>query len=370
MSSPRETLSLRFLSPSELGEEDLERALAVIQSAFGHWPLLDPGVGAADHLRWKLEGGGGDRALLVGLLGSELVIVETLWHWKVLLNGREHRRLSFNDSAVPPHHQGRGFSSQLNRFKDDHPCLGPYLHLAISRQRQLRVQWPRRGMTLMAPRIDVLLRPLQGLRLGLRREGTLSRILALSAPLLVASSLWGRARYRASPARERRFTIESVERFDNGVRGLFDKVAGSFDMVQVRTPEHLTWRYCDRRGGPFNARRALGESGETLGYCVSRPGSPWASLMDLMVEPGRLDIAKALAKDAVALCRGPKVLAMQCWLPRRHPYAGVLRHCGFAYTGRSVGIGCRTSGIPAEDAGCLTRPDARIHWMLGETDFA
>ena len=93
-------------------------------------------------------------------------------------------------------------------------------------------------------------------------------------------------------------------------------------------------------------------------------------LMDLMVEPGRLDIAKALATDAIALCRGPKVLAMQCWLPRRHPYAGVLRHCGFAYTGRSVGIGCRTIGIPAEDAGCLTRPDARIHWMLGETDFA
>jgi hypothetical protein len=97
---------------------------------------------------------------------------------------------------------------------------------------------------------------------------------------------------------------------------------------------------------------------------VFKPGSDFGALVDLLVLPGRLDIAAALIKDALSVMDQHGVSMVRCALPTRHPYNGVLHASGFFDPRRRMEV--RVSG-PAVNVDFLADPEARIHFTFGDT---
>jgi hypothetical protein len=164
--------------------------------------------------------------------------------------------------------------------------------------------------------------------------------------------------------------VRSVETFDERVDALCEEAARPFDFMLKRDREFLTWRY-DRRGGDFTIEIAE-DAGELAGYAVlcTDIERERGYIADILALPDRDDVAQALVTDALAWGRRAGLKTLVCWLPERHPYRHVLDGSGFVLRRLKTTMGYRAPGtaMPAEELKFLAAPDARIHFMLGDTD--
>ncbi len=85
---------------------------------------------------------------------------------------------------------------------------------------------------------------------------------------------------------------------------------------------------------------------------------------DLLVLPGRLDVADALIDDGLQTLEAAGVAVVQCAIPARHPYDPLLRAHGLVDSGRLMPFGFR-GGRPGH-GDFLTEPDARVHLMYAD----
>jgi hypothetical protein len=169
---------------------------------------------------------------------------------------------------------------------------------------------------------------------------------------------------RRLPVAEPRTVVSFDQRFD----ALFEATAGSFDLIGERTGEFLSWRYGDPRGGR-NVVRELIEGERLVGYAVVREAGRRAYLSDLLTLPDRPELVDALVADAIEVARRGGAAILECWLPRRHPYRSALRRRGFVDRGRDGGISYHAVEMPQSELAPLDDPNARIHYLLGDTDL-
>lgn len=164
------------------------------------------------------------------------------------------------------------------------------------------------------------------------------------------------------------FGVRTIERFDERFDAFVDRASEEFDLIQVRDCEFLNWRYADDRAGQFTIRVAE-DDGEVLGYLAIRTGRSSTDIADLLVLPGRLDVAHALIRDAVELSRRTGSSAIRSWMISGHPYEPLLGDIGF--------VRVRTSTKPvfhanprtdAAELAFLAEPTTRVHLMLGDSD--
>ncbi|MEE2777440.1 MAG: hypothetical protein VYE73_11855 [Acidobacteriota bacterium] len=358
----------RMLRRAELSDADIEELAALLEASFPQWPGRQTGVPAVDHLRWKLEGADEDEAAILGRLGNELAVGQTVWNQEFLLNGRSTRRIAFNDLAVSPRHRGQGLSSIHNRFKDDLLSRCEFIHLTATKQPALFGQWQRRGLTQLGSTVSLLLRPLAGS--GLRTPMVRSAAGLVLGVLLRSFARLGAWVHRVGLPADGSVTIRSIDRFDASFDAFLARALAPFELVISRSARHLNWRYMDPRAGAFEARAAFAANGDLLGYAVTSPTAPLAALADLLVEPGRPDVAAALADDAANLCQEREgIAALECWLPPLHPTYRALRSRRFAPVRRRLILHYRTVGVDKKLAALFAKPDVTLHYMLGDTDI-
>lgn len=138
-------------------------------------------------------------------------------------------------------------------------------------------------------------------------------------------------------------------------------------LIQRRDQATLNWRYADGRGGPFTIRIAE-EDGRLVGYAVTRAMKSGAELADLLVLPGRDDVANALIGDALDVGRSAGAAAMRAWMMEHHPYHRLLLHHGFVPVRRIVEATFEHRGNEHDLYTFVRDPWAPIHLMLGDTD--
>ena len=346
----------------------LERVLGLYSRAFPRWPYLDPGVSAADYLRWKTESPGCPFAITVGWLEDRLVVARLAVLYRIRVQGRSLRMLDTPDLAVDPDHQGRGISTACTAFNDR--VVHPHSDLEIDESTNQRV-WKSRLRADAAPIANVIRslylapdpRRVTAETLGAGASPRAVLLFALRAA--VATTRW-RASLRRPPRLAGR--IRTLTSFYERVDAFFERAAAPFDLIYQLDRERLEWRYCDRRAGPF-VIRVLEERGEMLGLAVHRRAGVRGFLADLLVVPGRDDVTEALARDAAVELTTDGAAAVSCWLPDRHPYRNALRRAGFLTLPRPVPLRYRTQSIPPGSLAFLDRADARLHFTLGSTDL-
>ena len=88
-----------------------EEMIAVFRATFGRWPLLDPGVAALDHLRWKISGPFTRIGSLQARVDGHIAYATTSWASWMRIGGRRWLR------ATIRHRRGPGLSGQAHLFE-------------------------------------------------------------------------------------------------------------------------------------------------------------------------------------------------------------------------------------------------------------
>lgn len=364
-----EGLDLSALRPGEVTDYVLRRLLRVIVGSFGEWPAFDPGVPPAEHLRWKMDSPVGELAAIVGELAGEPACCQICVTQHIQIGRQVRPRVRSADFAVLPEFRGRGFASAMSEFKAK--ACGPLIVRITETRHPAILRLARRsgGRPLGNP-VRPLVAPCATGELirRLHAEGKPASTAAIAGLTLAAVSRLQRAAVRAP--RQAAGEPKTLERFDARAADLWEHARSAFDVIVVRTPEYLNWRYCDPRGGRWRVQGLVeSETGRLSGYTAWKVEGGRGLIGDLLALPGRLDVVTALVTRALREVRAAGAASVLCWLPARHPYRGVLRRLGFVDSPTRVGHLFRGQSLTSELVALLSSRHARAHFTLGDSDF-
>lgn len=382
--------AFRSAATTDVTRADWERALALLRVAFNGGPgwfsnTADP----IDHLLWKLADFPGPALAHFSEDGDTLFGFTATLGRSWLVRGERRVATDLVDAALHPDVQGRVLIDTFRSLRRDisrWPCadfaFGFASHPASFRNRGFQ------GKHDLGSPLETYVRPLDLVRFvrgdrsppptGVSRtriQIEMERRRRSSKPAIARLLAWQGRTVRQRLTRrpldikpQSPFDVRTVEHFDERFEHLVERAAEAFDLIQVRDRQFLNWRYRDDRAGQFTVRVAEAD-GEALGYLALRTGHATTDIGDLLVLPGRLDVAHALIRDAVELSRATGSSAIRSWMISGHPYEPLLTDLGFvrARTSTKPVFHANPRTDPAELA-FLAEPTTRVHLMLGDSD--
>ncbi len=353
--------------------DDAPEMLRVLEAAFERWPEFDIDVTPLAHLQWKMSSPvDGLLPHTVGTLDGQVIAAAIRWASYVHVDGRVLSTSSGADQAIHPDYQGRGFAAlqRAGRLKlDVFGELGMgtesrHERLVNSRQRRPESRRARQELVSWTYNFDRR----GALGTGYRSGGILGAASAL------VSTLRPRRPHAGGPDPATEPTVMPIAHFDEQADRLWELAREQFDVARVRNAAYLNWRYADPRSGRsqiFGVFEDDPDSARLAGYSVLRLSDDYASLADLLVEPGRENVAAALVRASVAHARELGCRRVVAWLPTLHPLAATLATEGFV----DGGVGAlmsfhqlRGSTAPV-DLEWFRDPARRLHVTLGDHDF-
>jgi hypothetical protein len=376
-------LTVRGVPPELLTADELAQIVELLRVAFNGGPAwFDLPVAPLDHLRWKIVDNPGAALAIVSEAESRIVGFAAQWLVPWLVQGKVRSASMGGDVALHPLFQGQGLTSlpmdEILRWLPSDFGFGFGSHPALLKRRA------KSGTREPGGPMETLIRVLSVGRFARHRAPQRVRTSQTRIAIEgnngdrmrawpVRSLEWqrrimgNRLRYRPVKVDSGDWTLRTVGSFDERVGGLFNEVAKTFDLVQLRDQAFLNWRYADPRAGGFVIR--IAEQGDTLlGYAVTRTSTQQSDLADLLVVPGRPDVAYALIQDSVQQARDAGSFAMRGFMMRSHPHYDLLRRAGFVPVRSIVIPGYRARTMDKSELAFLDDPGARVHVMLGDSD--
>ena len=353
----------------DLGDSQRAEILDLLTVGFGSWPAADV-PSAAEHLDWKLEGAPGRPTLvLLGEDAGRIVFFNAQWDLPYRVDGVERRVRMGMDSCVHPDYRGRGFNTL--RMRHAHEQFSPIFDLLLSYSVSPQInRSSAKYLEMMKPANG----PLHLVRV-LRPKG-MAEDVQDSLPRLprfgVSAALAGMdllARVgSAGSAGSVDGSLRTADSFDERVDALFESAAGAFVFIGVRSAELLNWRFADARAGTYTIR--LVESGDRLlGYSVLSLGRQ-SRVLDLLTEGNRPDVADLLVADAVGAAKEAGASRIDCWLPRVHPYARILRRHRFtSWLPYDPALRLSRESLPRQKTASLLDPTAPVHLTMADADY-
>lgn len=176
--------------------------------------------------------------------------------------------------------------------------------------------------------IPLWARPLNIPSIIRKRFGGSERMAALAGwPVRMAMGIFYRPRKATG-----RCAVREIRRFDERFDALWKEASGRYNIALIRDREYLERRYSDRPGAPYIVLAA--EEGEKLLgcavlHCMPRFGLQIGFVMELMVTPGRAEVARDLIGEAFARFRAEGADIAGALMPPGHAEARFLRQMGF-----------------------------------------
>ena len=346
-----------------LGDE--EQIVDVLRAGFGSFYASDKPVDECDYITWFAEPHDSHFGrVIVAEVDSRIVSVTAQIRRPVKVG----RRLLYGTAGgiattTHPDFQGRGFNRGLHAWRRatvDQPTTA-----TVERSRMA----PRagRGLLTSSPGMGVHLKVLRPWRAATGGSGARTRK-ALGYSGLAA---WGALR-AALPHRAAELAVRTLPAFDERFELFIEEAGAAWDFIPVRSVEYLNWRFGDPRAGLFTVR-AVELDDKLLGYAVLHRIGVRGHIVDVLALPNRLDVVRTLVDDATERLGRAGAAAVECWMLRRHPYAGVLRQSGFVPLPRASSetdgeISIFGLGMAPEERRLLISREARIHLVRADFD--
>jgi hypothetical protein len=325
-------LAMRWAGPS-----DAPGLLDLFRDAYQRWPRVETAVEPIDHLSWKYEDTGVQSGrFALALDGDRIVGAIPLSTRTFLVDGRPMQSATALDVAVREEYRQFGVYMELQWFSRgeyrnsvdfNFGYAGPHPGMA-------RVREKLQGWKVMPHSIDVLA----------------ANATRLQSPAPADAS------------------IDIVERLDESIDGFCLEALRPFRLGLLRDHRYLNWRYADARGGGGTlllARRGT----EVAGLAALRVSNGVAYVAELLVLPGRNDVAGALASECLSRARAAGIEKARCWLPERHPYREAIVDAGFSRVKESRAFTYEVLQAPEGSLEFLEDPQAQVHVTIGDTDL-
>lgn len=312
--------------------------LQLLIDAYGRWPRVETRADPLDHLIWKHENIGvqsGRSAIAVA--GDTVVGAIPLSTRTFIVDGRPLQAATAWDVAVHPAYRRFGIMMDLQRFSRGEYRNGLDFNFGYEAPHPAMVR-------------------------GREKIGNWSVMTHQTDELVANVSLL------PSPRTVQDVTIDIAERVDERFDALCQEATRPFRLAGLRDQRYLTWRYCDPRGGGATLLVAR-HGNELLGFAALRVSNGTGYLPDLLVLPGRNDIAGALASEGLRRLAASGVAKAQCWLPALHPYREALVAAGFSRVKRTRAFTYEVLQAPEADLSFLAGSEAQVHIMIGDTDL-
>lgn len=167
--------------------------------------------------------------------------------------------------------------------------------------------------------------------------------------------------------------ISEIRTFDERFDAFWEKIARHYGLIVKRDRDYLCWRYGDSRGGSFSVFCAEDDEG-VVGYVVLRinsmaPDYPVGFVMDLLCLPGRPEVAASLLQKSLSYFDDREVNAVNCLVPRGHPYFKLYRAHGFVDTMERNSVFLNLTGPLEEQMAAVARlPTDRTFYAYGDID--
>lgn len=301
-----------------------------MQEVFGEWPTVDLPCSSFDHWVWKyLDHPFGAHPIVVAVDGEDVVGVNSTFVTSLRLGDVQTYASYSGDLAISKKYRGQGISNKFYiKNEEVMERLGlKYLYF-VTQQKFLVESWEKRYHRFPLPILNMV--RIRDIELQLENlpmdRGWLMKTgyRALSAVNRVQRALW--------PIFSVSLEIEKTSFFPSDIDRLLDDNDG-FRFIVNNRREFLNWRYCDSRAGDFNIYLAR-EANIIVGYLVTRvnrfnPGYPIGYIVDLLVSPGRRDVAFTLLEYGVDDLDSLDVNIVLCMVPQGNMLEHVYSSLGF-----------------------------------------
>jgi len=133
---------------------------------------------------------------------------------------------------------------------------------------------------------------------------------------------------------------QKIERFDDSVDFLWNKVKNDFQVIVIRNSAFLNWRYIDRPDAPYYAFGAF--DGDILeGYCVLKIYQDENLLrghfIDLFTQSGNSNCGRFLVENGLQFFNNEKVDEVTLWMQGSPFFEDILKEYNFCVGGVSGG---------------------------------
>lgn len=317
--------------PYKSGDEN--QIVNLLKCVFGNWPRFDISCDCVDHWRWKtLEGPLNGSNIYVAECGSKIIGTET----RIILKAKIGKDIEVceqrADLAVDKEFRGRGVFSKFTDKLCETSCeCGVRYSYAIEGSPIAAGKHKKRGT--LAPSNNVIKLVFINSVSDFVKSRSLNHSMVYQTGIHFLKVL-----NRIKPGRyflRNKFEWKTADShtFDDRFDNFWSKISEAYDYILVRDQTFLKWRYGDQRGGKYHVK-IVQDGSELLGYAVLRvnqhkPNYPVGYIVDLLALPDSSGVVESLANASLAFFMNAGVNEVQCWVPRRHPYAGCLRKFGF-----------------------------------------
>ena len=167
--------------------------------------------------------------------------------------------------------------------------------------------------------------------------------------------------------------IVKISHFTERIQVFWDTIKTSYDFTFELSTDYLNWRYCDHRAGKYEVYSAEKE-GEILGFIVTRVNridveNPQGFVVELIVAPGRSDVANALLKESVYNLLAEGVNEIFTWVVEKNFLERAFLENGFIKLRQDISTFYNFTKVEDLVTQFQSAHPERLHFSYGSTDW-
>ena len=365
------------IRPYQSGEE--EQLVEFLNIGFNGWPNFDLDYSPVEHWKWKfLENPLGLNSIAVAEIDDKIIGFNGEIYQYVKVGDKLLFSRRSADLAVHPDYRRMGVSTQMSSLKKElRQRKGVQMGYSASGNRII-LQYRKKHGNLFFPHVLCEKVCIKDVDKFLERHNIKYKFIIKIGFLALKNinAIVNAIKFnRNNSYNDNDIIIRRIHEFDENIDRFWGSIKDGYYFIIERTQKYLNWRYCDKRGGDYYVVIAE-QDGDILGYIVLRINRilddyPEGTIVDLLTLPDRLDVARKLIVHAVDYFNENKVISVNVWTVKNHPYDVLYERYGFIEITRTARTVFNTTPVDVGEEWELfeSAQPSQLHIQLGDLDW-